>query len=106
MAVRNMLVIQFPVLENDSFEDFLAIEAFFFQGFSQSKVGIVDGYDYGQGKFNVFIFPRGAWAPVIERAFVYLRHKRWLEKATIAKRTKSEKWQVIWPADFQGEFEL
>ena len=104
--MKNMLVIQFLIEDGDSFDGFLAIEDTLFQAFSQNRHAVVDGHDYGQGKFNIFIFPRGAWGPVLERVEAFLKLKGWWNRATVAKRLKSERYQVVWPKDFTGEFEL
>jgi len=98
--------VQFDVLEGDRLEHFHAIEDTLFQAFSQNRYAVVDGHDYGQGHFNIFIYPKRAWGPVIERVFAFLELKDWLKRAVIAKQLKSGRWQVIWPEEYAGQFDL
>ncbi len=106
MAVRNVLIVQFRVEDGDTLEFFQGIEDVLYQAFQQNCFAIVDGHDYGQGVFNIYIYPRRAWGPVVERVHAFLRLKGWLARATIAKRLSSERLTVIWPNDFNGEFRL
>jgi len=103
---KKVLIVQFQVLEGDALEDFHAIEDTLFQAFSQNRYAIVDGHDYGLGVFNIFIYPRGAWDPVLERVLAFLKLKGWLDRATIAKGLASERWQVVWPMGHSGKFTL
>jgi hypothetical protein len=105
-TIRNQLIVQFQIVESDSFDDFITIEDTLHQAFSQNNHAIVDGHDIGQGRFNIYIFPRGAWGPVTERVHALLKLKGWLNRAVIAKRLKSEKYKVIWPEEHVAEFEL
>jgi hypothetical protein len=106
MAQRKVLVVQFAVREGDTLEAFHAIEEVLFQAFEQNRFAVVDGHDYGEGRFNIYIYPRAAWGPVIERVEAFLKLKGWLARATIAKGLASGKWQVIWPEGFAGAFRL
>lgn len=106
MAVRKVLIVQFKVREGDTLEFFHGIEDVLYQAFEQNRFAVVDGHDYGQGVFNIFIYPRKAWGPVLDRVFAFLRLKGWLFRATIAKGLASGRWQVVWPEEFEGRFEL
>jgi hypothetical protein len=106
LAQRKVLVIQFRIREGDTLADFHAIEDVIVQAFEQNRFATVDGHDVGGGVFNIFIYPRAAWGPVIERVFAFLRLKGWLDRAIIAKGLASGKWQVIWPEGFAEEFAL
>ena len=107
MTARRALIVQFEVQEGDTFDAFIEIEETLIQAFSQNRYAVVDGHDYGQGKFNIFIFPTGAWGPVVERVLAFLKLKGWLQRAVIAKRLKSERYSVIWPEKgFVGQFDL
>jgi hypothetical protein len=104
--MKKVLIVQFKVLPQDTLEGFHAVEDTLLQAFSQNGHAIVDGHDYGQGHFNIFIYPRGAWMPVIERVQAFLQLKDWLKRAVIAKGLKSGKWQVIWPEGYTDSFKL
>lgn len=106
MAHRRCLVIQFVVEEGETLATFHAIEDVIVQAFEQNRFATVDGHDYGEGRFNLYIYPRAAWGPVIERVFAFLKLKGWFARATIAKSRASGKWQVIWPEGFAGAFKL
>ena len=106
MAVRKCLYVQFEIRDGDSFDDFLAVEETLFQAFEQNSFALVDGFDVGEGRFNIFIYPKKAWGPVVERVRAFLKLKGWLDRAIIAKHLPSGRLQVIWPEIFDGQFRL
>jgi len=99
------LIIQFEINEADTFESLYAIEETLIQAFSQNRYADVDGHDIGQGRFNIFIIPNGAWGPVIERVEAFLKLRKALDRAVIAKSLPSGL-RVIRPADYSGTFEF
>lgn len=104
---RNQLIVQLPFLSLKDWDALVHVEETLIQAFSQNNCAVVDGHDAGQGKFNIFIYPKGAWAPVLERVYAFLKLRGVLHKAVIAKRLKvSEKIVVVWPEGFEGKFEL
>jgi hypothetical protein len=85
----------------------IEVEDTLIQAFSQNKFAEVDGHDIGQGRFNIYIYPKDTWRPVIERVQAFLKLRGVLNKAIIAKRLKSsDKFVVVWPEPFSGEFQL
>lgn len=104
---RNQLIVQLLVEDSTSFDDLLRVEETLVQAFLQNNFAEVDGHDIGQGKFNIFIYPKGAWGPVLERVYAFLRLRGVLDKALVVKRLKaSEKYVVVWPERFAGTFSL
>lgn len=104
---RNQLIVQLPFLNPGDWEALVRVEETLVQAFSQNDCAVVDGHDVGQEKFNIFIYPKGAWAPVLERVYAFLKMRCVLQKAVIAKRLKvSQKFVVVWPESFAGKFEL
>jgi len=104
---RNQLIVQLPCPESADFDSLIRIEDTLIQAFSQNDYAVVDGHDIGNGKFNIFIYPKGPWEPVIERAYAFLKLRGVLNEALIVKRMKaSEKYVVVWPKHFSGPFEL
>jgi hypothetical protein len=104
---RNQLIIQLPVGASTNFDSLMHVEETLIQAFSQNGLANVDGHDFGQGKFNIFIYPKGAWRPVLERVFAFLKLRGVLSDALVVKRLKSsEKYVVVWPEDFSGTFSL
>ena len=106
MRQRKVLIVQFEVCEGESLAFFQGIEDVLVQAFDQNRFATVDGHDYGQGVFNIFIYPRRGWAPVLERVFAFLRLKGWLSRATIAKGLESGRWQLVWPERTEKKFQL
>ena len=103
--MKNTLILQFKTTGGvTDYDRLIVLENALVQGYEQNHSGIVDGHDMGEGNMNIFIFPTKAWGPCIEIAIAYLRHKNMLEEAIIIKRLKSEKYKVVWPLDFSGEF--
>ena len=104
---RNQLIVQLPITESTSLDSLLHVEETLIQAFSQNSFAEVDGHDIGQGKFNIFIYPTSTWGPVLERVYAFLKLRGVLNHAVVAKRLKtSEKYVVVWPAQFKGAFEL
>ncbi len=104
---KNQLVVQLPVADASDCDALIHVEETLIQAFSQNNLAEVDGHDIGEGKFNIFIFPKGAWGPVIERVRAFLKLRGVLNKAVIVKRIKSsERYVVVWPEKFSGEFRL
>lgn len=76
-------------------------------GVFQCNDGFVDGHDVGQGTFNIFIHVRSSWDSVLQRVEAFLKLRGALEDATIVKfRGKTERYQVVHPATYGGEFAL
>ncbi|CAN7436552.1 hypothetical protein LJR129_002822 [Acidovorax sp. LjRoot129] len=104
---RNQLIVQLPMSASGDFDKLLHVEETLITAFSQNDSAEVDGHDVGQGRFNIFIYPTGAWAPVIERVEAFLKLRGVLKEALVVKRLKSsEKYVVVWPKDFNGTFTL
>lgn len=105
---KNTLIIQFPKGLNDdlNFDRLLEIEGSLIQGMAQSRTGDVDGHDCGANSANIFILPANghSW-PSIDVAKAHLKLKGLLATALIVKRYKSERYEVVWPKNYEGEFE-
>ena len=105
---KNTLILQFltqwnPDLDLDQLHEFeTALE----QGLFQSRSGTVDGHDWGANGANVFLLPSGssAW-PSIDVVKAHLKRRSLLDKCIIVKRYKSERYEVVWPENYTGEFE-
>lgn len=101
---KNTLLVQFPAKTNPSFERVVEIEETLIQAFEQNRAAVVDGHDFG-GTANIFIFPNGPWDRCIEVVMAYLKLKNALGEVLVIKRLKSEKYEVVWPKKFTGDFE-
>ena len=103
---QNTLIIQFQCSGSlAEFDWLVGIEEVLIQGFSQNDHAIVDGHDFGVGTMNIFIFPKGGWSATIDVVKAYLKHRKALDRAIIIKRSKTERYTVVWPENYTGEFE-
>ena len=101
---KNTLLVQFPASTNPSYDRVIQIEDTLIQAFAQNRAAVVDGHDFG-GTANIFIFPTGPWDSCVEVVMAYLELKKALGEVLVIKRLKSEKYEVVWPKGFAGEFE-
>jgi hypothetical protein len=105
---KNTLIVQFPRTMNPEFslERLHDIELSLEQGLIQNRSGIMDGHDWGADGANLFIFPSpGQSWPSMDVVKAYLKRKGLLDTCIIVKRFKSERYEVIWPVGYTGEFE-
>jgi hypothetical protein len=103
---KDTLIIQFRTSGEPSDLDWLlGVEEALIQGFSQNDKAIVDGHDFGGGTMNIFVFPKQGWGSAIEIVKAYLGLYKALDRALIIKRSKKERYSVVWPENYAGEFE-
>jgi hypothetical protein len=101
------LVVQLPVSESTDFDFLIGVEDGIVQLFEKDRSALVDGHDIGQGRFNIFITPSGSWAPALGRIRAFLEFRGDLENAVVARRPgATERYEVVWPGDYRGTFEL
>jgi hypothetical protein len=107
MARKDTLIIQFRKGRGSDleYEQLIAFEDSLIQGYAQNGAAVVDGHDSGGGTMNIFIWPRGSWKASIAIAVQYLKLKQLLDQVVVIKRLKSEKYEVVWPKGYTGEFE-
>lgn len=103
---NNQLIVQLRAADITGYDTSIQIEEKLMQAFEQSQYAEVDGHDMGQGKFNIFIIPKVAWETVFEQVKITLELCGVLQKTLIAKRLKTEQYEVVWPNDYMGNFEL
>jgi hypothetical protein len=103
---KNQLIVQLPMTGASDLDALVRIEDTLIQAFEQNRCAVVDGHDAGQGRFNIFLFPTGAWGPVIDRVKACLKLRGVLSQTVVAKRLKSERYVVVWPENYVGGFEL
>ncbi|OOG36807.1 hypothetical protein B0E51_14400 [Rhodanobacter sp. C05] len=105
--MANKVIVQFKTDASSDLDRLFHVEETLFQAFSQCNDGFVDGHDIGQGKFNIFIHVQSSWASVLERVEAFLKLRGVLEEAVIVKfQGKTERYQVVRPATYDGEFAL
>ena len=101
--MKYQLVLQFPGSAIDDFDHLIAIEDKLIEVMGSAH--IVDGHDIGSGESNIFIHtndPHSAFARakhiIDDLAIVQLR--------VAYRELDGEKYQVIWPESFKGEFKV
>jgi len=101
--MKYQLVIQFEVSSEEDFERLIEIEEQI-----ESLVGSsheVDGHDYGSGEINVFIYTNNP-----NKAFELIKSTLIESVENTMKvayrEIEGEKYNVIWPLGFNGEFEI
>ena len=103
----NKVIIQFKAGADVDLDRLYAIEETLIQAFSQASDGVVDGHDINHDTFNIFIHPRGPWGPSLERVKAFLKLRGALGDAVVAKfHGKSERYEVVHPANHPGEFAI
>ena len=101
------LVVQLPVSESTDFDSLIDLENALTLSFLKDRAATVDGHQLGQRKFNIFISPREASGPVVERVKAALAEGGVLEEALIAMRTgASGPYSAVWPDHYRGTFTL
>jgi hypothetical protein len=83
--------------------------------FQESGLGKVDGYDWGGGKINLFVYDiRDAdWQAAFDMVVGELTRLRTLELAVVARsiswETQDDEWidyDVFWPSGYDKEFSI
>ncbi len=104
---REQLVVQLPVTESTDFNMLLYVEETLFRSFPRNDIAEVERHDFSDGRFNLFISPRGPHAPVIERILAALKLRGVDGTALIAARLESNgPYTVVWPEHHDSAFTL
>jgi hypothetical protein len=102
--MKYQLVLQFSETLMEDFDAVLDFEEDLISELTESAE--VDGHDMGAGEINFFILTESP-AAAFERCAAVLSRARLLDHVTVAYRSlDGEHYTVIWPASFQGEFEI
>lgn len=104
---REQLVVQLPVTESTDFNMLLYVEETLFRSFPRNDIAEVERHEFSDGRFNLFIFPRGPRAPVIERILAALKLRGVDGTALIAVRPEDHApYTVVWPQHHDSDFTL
>jgi hypothetical protein len=101
-------ILQFKVQGHGTPQDLdrlVEIEEKLDSALQRNRAGHVDGHDIGSGTMNIFMFSP-TWKAGEEFLLLYLRYQDWASQVVVAKRSKAETYEVIWPKDFAGRFEM
>lgn len=101
---KTSIVIQFN-LDQHEIDDLFAFEASLTQGMEQNNSGFVDGNDIGGSNYNIYVMPKsGRLGHCMDNIKIWLKTKKLLNKAVIARITPSGNATVEHPANFTDEF--
>lgn len=106
--MKHQLVLQFQGDDEDTLEKVIALEDQLIETLEGSTAAEVDGHEPGEGVINLFLLAKNAakvWEkiePMVEEAA-----SDDLEINAVAFRDlDSEEYTVLWPVDYEGEFEV
>ncbi len=106
--MKHQLVLQFQGDDADTLEKVIALEDKLIETLEGSLSAEVDGHEPGDGTIHLFLLTKNAaktWEkiePLIEDAAL-----EDLEINAVAFRPlESEEYTVLWPTDYEGEFEI
>ncbi|HMN38080.1 MAG TPA: hypothetical protein PKD49_10305 [Hyphomicrobium sp.] len=106
--MKYQLVLQFQGDDEETLEKVVALEDQLIEELGGSTLAEVDGHEEGDGSIYVLIEtknPSKLWEriePVVEAAA-----SNDLEATAVAYRERdSDDYTVLWPADYEGEFEV
>ena len=104
---REQIVVQLPVTESTDFNMLLYVEETLFRSFPRNDLAEVERHEFSDGRFNLFIIPRGPRAPVIERILAALKLRGVDSTALIAARPEDHgPYTVVWPEHHGSNFTL
>jgi hypothetical protein len=105
--MNQQLVLQFHGDDDDTLEKVIELEDRLIEALQGSTVTEVDGHEPGDGVINLILRAKNAakvWEkiePIIEDASDSLDIN-----AVAFRQVDSEDFTVLWPTDYEGEFEL
>lgn len=106
--MKHQLVLQFQGDDEDTLEKVIALEDQLIEALEGSTAAEVDGHEPGEGVINLMLLTKNAakvWEkiePMIEEAA-----SDNLDINAVAYRDlDGEEYTVLWPTDYEGEFEM
>lgn len=106
--MKYKLVLQFQGEDEETLDKVIALEDQLIDALEGSTIAEVDGHEEGDGMTYVFINtknPARVWEKI--EPLVEVAASEDLEITAVAYRdVESEDYTVLWPADYEGEFEV
>ena len=105
--MNQQLVLQFQGEDDETLDKVIALEDRLIEAFDGSTTAEVDGHEPGEGVINLVLIAKNAaklWEkiePIVEAASDELDIN-----AVAFRNLDAEEFTVLWPADYEGEFEL
>ena len=105
--MNHQLVLQFQGDDEDTLEKVIALEDRLIDAFGGSTAAEVDGHEPGEGVINLILLAKNA-AKVWEKIELIVEGvSDELDINAVAFRAlDAEEFIVLWPVDYEGEFEL
>jgi hypothetical protein len=105
--MNHQLVLQFQGDDDDTLDKVIALEDRLIEALDGSTAAEVDGHEPGEGVINLVLLAKNAakvWEkiePIVEDASDELDIN-----AVAFRALNTEEFTVLWPVDYDGEFEL
>lgn len=105
--MNHQLVLQFQGDDEETLENVINLEDRLIEALEGSTTAEVDGHETGDGVINLTLLAKNAaklWEkiePIVEEAADELEIN-----AVAFRALEGEEFTVLWPADYEGEFEL
>jgi hypothetical protein len=105
--MNHQLVLQFQGDDEDTLDKVIALEGRLIEAFDGSTAAEVDGHEPGEGVINLILLAKNAakvWEkiePIVEGASDELDIN-----AVAFRPLDADEFTVLWPVDYEGEFEL
>jgi hypothetical protein len=105
--MNHQLVLQFEGNDDDTLEKVIELEDRLIAAFDGSTMAEVDGHEPGDGVINLVLLTKNAtkvWEkiePIVEDASDELEIN-----AVAFRPLEGDDFTVLWPTDFEGEFEM
>jgi hypothetical protein len=101
------LIVQLKVGKDTDFDQLISIEDALIQEFMGNRTVEVDGHDFGEGRFNIFIHLSNGWEPALATITEALDGLGLLPAAVVAKfHGETEQYEVVRPDSYSGPFAL
>ena len=101
------LIVQLPIGANTDFDGLIGVEEALIRALVLNRTAEVDGHDFGEGNFNVFIHLRNGWEPALRQVTEALQELELLPRAIVAKfHGVAETYEVVHPDAYTGTFRL
>ncbi|MDB5977905.1 MAG: hypothetical protein JWR07_4665 [Nevskia sp.] len=101
------LIVQLKVGKDTDFDQLIGIEEALIQKFMGNRTVEVDGHDFGEGRFNIYIHLSKGWEPALATITAALDGFGLLSVAVVAKfHGETEQYEVVRPDSYSGPFTL
>jgi hypothetical protein len=97
--MRYQLILQFTATTMSDFDQLVALEKKLVE--ELDSIAVVDGHDFGQSEFNIFIFTEQP-TMAFERAHQIVRHQVQECMRAVYRESTGEDYVILWPSTLRG----